>query len=325
MDWLFNPIAIVLGTILEYTDKFVYFVFNIHDTGICIIIFTFLVNMIMFPLTLKQQKTTKVSALMNPEIQAIQAKYKGKKDNASMQAMQREQQAVYDKYGVSPLGGCLPLLIQMPILFALFRVINNIPGYVESLEGFTLFLGIELSKAPYVPWSSGWDRSIIIPILAIITQFISTKFMMASRAKNGKTNTEMPGASSMKAMNNIMPIVSGIFCLSVNAGVGLYWISGNIIRAIQAIFINRHFDKIDIEKVIEENKEKAASRSKKREAVSQKLEQYSKTRTSGIKSNQEQSETSEVTEESDAGDKGEMGSIASYAHMLSGSNQKDKK
>ena len=85
----------------------------------------------MLPLTIKQQKSSKLMAVMQPEIQAIQKKYKGKEnDQKAMMMMQTETKAVYEKYGTSMTGGCLPLLIQMPIIFALYRVIYNIPAYV---------------------------------------------------------------------------------------------------------------------------------------------------------------------------------------------------
>ncbi|OYP00851.1 stage III sporulation protein J, partial [Lachnotalea glycerini] len=99
-----------------------------------IILFTFIVYTLMIPLTIKQQKFSKLSAKMNPEIQAIQKKYKGKQDQQSMMAMNEETKAVHQKYGTSPTGGCLQLIIQMPILFALYRVIYNIPAYVSSVK-----------------------------------------------------------------------------------------------------------------------------------------------------------------------------------------------
>ena len=92
------------------------------------------IYLLLMPLTIKQQKFSKLSAKMNPEIQAIQAKYKNKKDNNSMVAMNEETKEVYAKYGVSPTGSCLQLMIQMPILFALYRVIYNMPAYVTTMK-----------------------------------------------------------------------------------------------------------------------------------------------------------------------------------------------
>ncbi|MCQ2969929.1 MAG: YidC/Oxa1 family membrane protein insertase, partial [Clostridium sp.] len=101
----------------------------------------------MLPLTIRQQKFSKLQALMNPEIQAIQAKYKNKKDNESMMAMQAETKAVYAKYGTSPSGSCLQLLIQMPILFALYRVIYSLPAYITTLKDhFTVLADNAISR-----------------------------------------------------------------------------------------------------------------------------------------------------------------------------------
>lgn len=109
-------------------------VFGVQNIGVCIIIFTIIIYTLMIPLTVKQQKWSKMSAVMNPEIQKIQKKYANKKDQASMLKQQEELQIVYEKYGVSPTGGCLPMLIQMPILFALYPVIQNIPKYVDGVK-----------------------------------------------------------------------------------------------------------------------------------------------------------------------------------------------
>ena len=88
----------------------------------------------MLPMTIKQQKFTRLSAVMNPEIQKIQKKYQGKNDQASMMKMQEEQKLIYEKYGTSPTGGCLGSLIQLPILFALWPVVQNVPAYVKGLK-----------------------------------------------------------------------------------------------------------------------------------------------------------------------------------------------
>ena len=131
---LLRPIAIVMGYIMQGIFWFLGLFMEYPNIGLIIILFTALINVLMLPLTIKQQKFSKLSNKMNPEIQAIQAKYKGKTDQESMQKMQLETQAVYAKYGVSPSGSCIQLLIQMPILFALYRVIYNIPAYIGKVK-----------------------------------------------------------------------------------------------------------------------------------------------------------------------------------------------
>ena len=133
---IIGPIARLLGYIMEG----IFNVLNkvdipfIGTIGLSIILFTIVIYLLLLPLTIKQQKFSKLSAKMNPEIQAIQEKYKNKKDNDSMMAMNAETQAVYAKYGVSPSGSCLQLLIQLPIMWALYRVIYNMPAYVRSIK-----------------------------------------------------------------------------------------------------------------------------------------------------------------------------------------------
>ena len=130
---ILGPIATVLGYIMDILFRFTD-TFGIMNVGLCIILFTIVMKMLMLPLTIKQQKTTKLMAVISPEVQAIQRKYKGKTDTASQQKQNVVIQAVYDKYGTSMTSGCLPMLIQLPILFALYRVIYNIPAYVPSVR-----------------------------------------------------------------------------------------------------------------------------------------------------------------------------------------------
>ena len=129
---IIGQVAWVLGKIMEGIFTVIDFI-GLPNIGLAIILFTIVVNLLMMPLTIKQQKFSKLSAKMNPEIQAIQNKYKGKKDNESMMAQNQEVQAVYAKYGVSPTGSCVQLLIQMPILLALYQVIQAMPAYVSKI------------------------------------------------------------------------------------------------------------------------------------------------------------------------------------------------
>lgn len=130
--FLIGPVAKLLGLIMNGIF-YVIDLIGLPNVGLAIILFTIVVNLLMMPLTIKQQKFSKLSAKMNPEIQAIQAKYKDKKDQESMMAQNQEVQAVYAKYGVSPSGSCVQLLIQMPILFALYKVIYAMPAYVTKI------------------------------------------------------------------------------------------------------------------------------------------------------------------------------------------------
>lgn len=128
-----GPIASLLGIIMDGLFKFTT-TFGVMNIGLCIILFTLVVKLLMFPLTIKQQKSSKLMSIMQPEVSAIQKKYKGKSDQESMMKQNVEIQALYEKYGVSMTGGCLQLVIQMPILLALYRVIYNIPAYVSSVK-----------------------------------------------------------------------------------------------------------------------------------------------------------------------------------------------
>ena len=107
---------------------------GITNLGLCIILFTIIIYAFMTPLQIKQQKFSKMNAVMSPELQKISKKYKNKKDQASQTKMQEETMAVYEKYGVSPTGSCLQMFIQMPIFFALYQVIINIPGYISGIR-----------------------------------------------------------------------------------------------------------------------------------------------------------------------------------------------
>ena len=129
---ILGPIAKILGYLMEGIF-YVLDLIGIPNIGLSIILFTIIIYLLLMPLTIKQQKFSKLSAKMNPELQAIQAKYKNKKDNDSMMAMNEETKEVYAKYGVSPSGSCVQLLIQMPILFALYRVIYAMPAYVSKI------------------------------------------------------------------------------------------------------------------------------------------------------------------------------------------------
>lgn len=127
--WIANILGFIMNLFYIVIDKF-----GIGKISICIIVFTIIVKLVMLPINIKQQKTMKLNCVIMPEIQAIQKKYANKKDNDSMMKQQAELNAVYQKYGTSPTGGCLPMLIQFPILLALYAVMACLPNYINEIQ-----------------------------------------------------------------------------------------------------------------------------------------------------------------------------------------------
>lgn len=131
---IIGQVASVMGWIMDGIYKMLDGLFGVQNLGLCIIIFSIIIYLLMTPLQIKQQKFSKLSAFMQPELQKVQKKYQGKRDQISMQKMNEETQAIYQKYGVSPTGSCVQLAIQFPILMALWQVIYKIPAYVGSVK-----------------------------------------------------------------------------------------------------------------------------------------------------------------------------------------------
>ena len=156
-----GQISWLLGRLMNGIFSVLSNVFHIENIGLCIIIFTIIIYTLLLPLTYKQQKASKLTVVMNPELRRIQNKYKNKKDQASMMKMQEETKMVYEKYGTSMMGGCSQLLIQLPILWGLFYVIRNIPAYVDGI------------KEVYMP---------------LVNQLLSTEGGQAAMEALGKTN-----------------------------------------------------------------------------------------------------------------------------------------
>ena len=188
---ILGPIAKVLGFILNG-------IFNVvPNVGVSIILFTVVIYIILIPLTYQQQKFSKLSAKMNPELQAIQAKYKNRKDQDSMAKQNEEMQIVYKKYGVSPTGSCVQLIIQMPILFALYRVINSIPAYVtkvyECLSSLAENIlstpkGIEVLSSLNITTKGEYAKYVTDGIFSS-NQAVSAVIDVLNRASNAEWNT----------------------------------------------------------------------------------------------------------------------------------------
>ena len=430
--WLLGPIAKILGVIMDVIFNFLDLI-GIPNIGLSIILFTIVVYLLMLPMTIKQQKFSKLSAKMQPELQKITKKYEGKKDQASMMLQQEETKAVYDKYGTSPTGSCLQLLIQMPILFALYRVIYAIPAYVgkikeiyiplvnklmgvegvdEILKGFknslrytnqftnesftggvteyiqntyidclnmasstewaslaeafpnlandindtyakiseyNNFLGLNIGNTPMDIIKEGVAigayglviAAVMIPVLAAVTQWLNVKLMPTANENNKKSGNETADtmASSMKTMNNIMPLMSAWFCFSFPSGMGIYWIAGSVVRSVQQVAINKYIDRMDFDALIEKNKDKAEEKAKKRRAKNEKMLAQAETLSQAANQNtkkisskttfseayrmtmeEREAKMKEIEKYSKSSNKSTKGSIAAKANMVKNYN-----
>lgn len=413
LGWIMNGIFYVIDKI------------GIPNVGLAIILFTIVVYMLMMPLTIKQQKFSKLSAKMNPELQAIQAKYKGRSDNDSAMAQNAEIQAVYAKYGVSPTGSCVQLLIQLPILFALYRVIYAMPAYVTKIgntfrvladkimsvdngdfirnsqvesiantvgmygksltdgtnvsngiidvlnklssidlaavaehydlgqltyEGqlilnsdttrglidtYNNFLGLNIGDSPMTLIRQGWMSGLwgivigaaLIPVLSAVTQWINVKLM--PQAATDKDNSQASSmAQSMKTMNMIMPIFSAWLCLSLPAGMGLYWVAGSVVRSIQQIIINKHIDKLDFEEIIKKNSVKSAKKLERIQKQQSLMKEYSNMNTKNIQSktsvsSTDQKQSGSVSQNTSASSSAKPGSMMAKANMVKDYNERN--
>lgn len=226
-----KPIAWVLGKIMEglfHLLKLVMGWFSLDNLpyiiGFCVILFTIVVKLILLPLTIKQQRFSKLSNMMNPEIQAIQAKYKDKKDNESVMKMNAETKAVYEKYGTSPTGGCLTMLIQLPIMFALYRVIYKIPGYIKYIGD--MYRGI----ADKVMGVDGYAQKLVDLKLASKVESVDTANELIDRMytfSNAQWDTLKENfsvvADNFSASIDKLSDMTGFFGISLTQAPGWRW------------------------------------------------------------------------------------------------------
>lgn len=234
--FIIGPIATLLGYIMDGIYRI-----GIHNVAWCIIIFTVIVNLLLLPLTIKQQRFMKLNSIMQPELMALQKKYKDRKDQATQQKMMLEQQAIYDKYGATPTGGCLTTFIQLPIMFALYQVIYRIPAYIGAIKDMLMNVVTpvmeqpgyidkiaELAKANNLPIdkidysvadkmvdlfgkfnAAAWEElKGIFPALEKVITESSEKFLGVNSFLGGLNLTEAPGFKFSLAL--LIPILAGL-------------------------------------------------------------------------------------------------------------------
>jgi YidC/Oxa1 family membrane protein insertase len=230
-DGLWQTIVVwPLAKALIYLDGFIRDANIPYHWGFAIIAFTVIIRLLMFPLTLSQIRGMQAQKELQPKIQELQKKY-GK----DREKITQEQMKLYQEAGVNPLSGCLPLLLQMPILFGLYSALVAIG---PSLKDADFFWIPDLSFPEYtqgLSWLSEAFQAgnygllasyLILPILLIVSQFFMQRWMTPATPTTGDDSQ----AKMMKQMTYVMTFMFGFFTLQVPAGLTLYWVTSNLLQ-----------------------------------------------------------------------------------------------
>lgn len=216
--------------------------------GMGIILFTLITRIILLPLMHFQTKSMRKTQEIQPQVKALQEKYSSR-DTATQQLLREEQQKLYAENGVNPYAGCLPLLVQMPILMAVWQAISRIP---ELKEGSFLWLDKLGDADPYF----------ILPVLAAVFTFASTYLSSMSQLESN---------ASMKIMNYMMPLMILVMGINLPSALSLYWVISNAFQVGQTLLINNPFK-------IRQEREEIARKERERERALRKAQQPKKKR-----------------------------------------------
>jgi len=213
-----------VSTIVEGMTYLLNILYNLSSTvglanyGVAIILLTILIKTLIFPLTFKQMASMRKTVDLQPKIKAIQEKHKNNKEKANAAVME-----LYKEHNVNPLGGCLPILIQLPIFWALYSTLLKFP-YDPTNPSAHLFLGFDLTHI----YGFALSYHLVLPIFAAATTYLQTKLTSPS----GSTDP------TMKMMLYMMPLFFAYISVTVPAGLALYWVTMNVVSIFQQIFIN---------------------------------------------------------------------------------------
>jgi len=223
---------------LIYLNDFIQGVGAPYSWGFAIILFTLIVKLVTLPLNLQQVRSMKATQELQPKLQELQKKYAKDKEKLSQAQME-----LYREHGVNPLGGCLPTLIQLPILFGLYQALYKLAStgeivgqrflWIPDLAFPTREIGIKWVWPP-APEFIGWAAAalyVILPVLTVVTQ------IAMQRMTTSPTASQDPQQAAMQQTMLIMPFMFGFITLQVPAGLTLYWVTSNIFSMIQQYFI----------------------------------------------------------------------------------------
>ena len=220
MDFISNLVIKVIQTLYHLLGGF-----GFPNYGLAIVLMTVIIKIILFPLTKKQIESTRAMMSIQPKMKEIQEKYKNDKVR-----LNQELAKLYKDQGVNPMAGCLPLLIQMPILFGIYYAVRDF-----QYEGPANFLWMENIANP--------DPMYILPVVSAVTTYIQAKQTMPKKNPNDKQQDGLMGMMQGQMMTYFMPLFIGYISLSFPAALVLYWIVMNIMQIAQQAYINSQMDR----------------------------------------------------------------------------------
>ncbi len=274
MNFIAEPFGVIMSFLFEHLA--------FGNYGVAIILFTLFVRILLFPLTLKQQKSMVLTQALQPELEAL----KQSCGNDSQLLMQ-EQQKLYTKYNVNPMSGCLPMLIQLPVILVVYNIVNQPLTYIAGLASDTIaklgevagvananmqlqinsfFLSnpakadgivgadsfvnmtfLKIFNLGATPWdcfaNKDWK---LLPIVLIPILTLVTQYLtqwITQPKKKDKKKNEDPSMRSMNVMLKVMPLMTFFIAFSTPAGLGFYWTIGNLLSMVQTVLINKVFIK----------------------------------------------------------------------------------
>lgn len=215
-----------------FAEILIFFYKMTSDYGLAIILLTLLVKLVTLPLSIKQIRSTQAMQRIAPEQKALQEKYKDTPDK-----LNKELAALYKANNVSPFGGCLPLLVQMPVLFAVIALLRDPQIMIDRFPDFSpFFLGtinLQQSFVQLIKDGSGVATYIVPAILPVLAA--ATTYFQSKQASSGQSAQP----SGMASMTLLMPLLILGFCYNLPQGFPLYWAAGNAFQIVQNIIFNR--------------------------------------------------------------------------------------
>ena len=258
MDTILWPLKVAVAWVMVRIHDFLVLIGMGKGPGtawvLSIVGLTILMRLLIMPLFVRQIRASRGMQLMQPELKAIQDKYKGKKDQASRQRMQEEMMALYRKHGTNPFSSCFPILLQMPVFFALFRVLANLQSVAEShasigpltwelaedVQKSTVFGASLSSSFMNAPDSATKIVTVVMIVMMSVTQWYTMAQLSTKNMPESAKTSDNPMMRSQKIMMTVMPIFFAFTGIQFQIGVLVYWVTTNLWTMGQQFFTIRN-------------------------------------------------------------------------------------